>query len=270
MQNRIKQRVTVSLTSAQWAILKAEAFEQLRTVDDEVSILVIQWARGVENERNAKAAAEAAIAAKAAEERRMAERLAEHQRVLEEAAQPEPPPERPADFVELGEEALADRRPTRLFTDLDRYIRLGFVIENGNDAGYAGVYRNGAHRWRAMVNLERNGRRDKHTVGTYDSPEEAAVERAKFLEKEHRREEDDLLQQEIEGGSVLRAPLLIHPAYEAWIYDGFKEGVPRAPCPFQPGVRYTIDKRTMAVTRDEDGVVIVGPNVWAPRLRSVP
>lgn len=140
--------------------------------------------------------------------------------------------------------------------ELVRLKAAGFVVDNGT-GGYVGVYRHG-RRWRAMVTYSGNQRR---TVGSFVHAEEAAVARARVLESDERQMEEELLKIEKRDGAILRPALALHPAYEKWLHvDCMADGVMKLPpCPFEPGVRYTVDPETLAVTRDSDGVEVVPP-----------
>lgn len=244
MQHRVKRRVVLALTEEHWAALQAEAEEQLRTLDDEVSFNISLWAKQrIQQERTAIETAERSRAAA-----EVARQVAEAARQSAEKPVEKPP----ADFVPLGE-ALED--PIS-WSELHALTKAGHVVPNQNEGGFSGVHRNG-RRWRAIATVERDGHKEKVTVGTFDSPEEAAVARGRFLLAERQREEDEQLQKEVECRTILRPVLLQHPAYEQWIWAGMKVGGLKTPCPFELGVRYTVDAKTLQVTRDADGVVIV-------------
>ncbi len=244
MQQRIKQRVTLSLTQEHWDALKAEAEEQLRSLDDEVSFNMTRWAKARVFELNA------ALAAAERARREAAERA--------ETSRKADAPSVPGDFVSLGD-AVHTTLPPEQWVELQALTKAGHVEPNEIDSGFHGVYRNG-RKWRAIISAERGGHKERITVGTYDTPEEAAIARGRFLANEQRRTENEALRFEVENRTITRPALTTHPVYEAWLWHPVTSpGKPRPPCPFEPGVRYTVDKETQAVTRDEDGVVIIPP-----------
>ena len=49
------------------------------------------------------------------------------------------------------------------------------------DSGYAGVSRTTSGKWRAVIRVERRGEMVKRNVGSYETPHEAAIQRALAL-----------------------------------------------------------------------------------------
>ena len=52
----------------------------------------------------------------------------------------------------------------------------------GNDSGYAGVFPTTSGRWQATVRVEREGKKVRRNVGSFNLAQEAAVQRALALQ----------------------------------------------------------------------------------------
>jgi hypothetical protein len=55
---------------------------------------------------------------------------------------------------------------------------LQFELAPNNESGYAGVFLTTSGRWQATVRVERDGKKVRRNVGSYDTKEEAALQRA--------------------------------------------------------------------------------------------
>ena len=59
---------------------------------------------------------------------------------------------------------------------------LQFELAPNNESGYAGVFLTTSGRWQATVRVERDGKKVRRNVGSYDTKEEAALQRALALQ----------------------------------------------------------------------------------------
>ena len=59
---------------------------------------------------------------------------------------------------------------------------LQFELAPKNESGYAGVFPTTSGKWQATVRVEREGKKVRRNVGSYDTKEEAALQRALALQ----------------------------------------------------------------------------------------
>ena len=59
---------------------------------------------------------------------------------------------------------------------------LQLELAPGSDSGYAGVFPTTSGRWQATVRVEREGKKVRRNVGSFDTKEEAALQRALALQ----------------------------------------------------------------------------------------
>ena len=59
---------------------------------------------------------------------------------------------------------------------------LQLELASGNDSGYAGVFPTTSGRWQATVRVEREGKKVRRNVGSFNLAQEAAVQRALALQ----------------------------------------------------------------------------------------
>ena len=59
---------------------------------------------------------------------------------------------------------------------------LQLELAPNNESGYAGVFPTTSSKWQAVVRVEREGEKVRRNVGTFDTKEEAAVQRALVLQ----------------------------------------------------------------------------------------
>ena len=64
---------------------------------------------------------------------------------------------------------------------------LQFELAPTNESGFAGVFPTTSGRWQATVRVEREGKKVRRNVGSFDTKEEAALQRALALKAHCRR-----------------------------------------------------------------------------------